>query len=62
MLGETFEMVTDQYKFMVEKVMHVPEQINCFEMEGKDYIIRGYNKPKVKFLLNGGRGMMHFQQ
>lgn len=25
MLGETFEMVTDDYKFMIEKVMHVPE-------------------------------------
>jgi hypothetical protein len=45
---------------MIEKVMHVPEQINCYEMEGKDYVIRGYNKPKVKFSIYGGRGMVQF--
>ncbi len=31
-------------------------------MEGKEYIIRGYNKPKVKFSIYGGRGMVQFQQ
>ena len=25
MLGETFELVTDRYRWIAEKVMHVPE-------------------------------------
>lgn len=56
MLGETFEMVTDSYRFLAEKVQHHPKQIVAFEMEGEGYILQGCGKPQPKFGLNNGKG------
>jgi hypothetical protein len=30
MLGETYEIVTDNYKFLAEKVKHNPDQVSVF--------------------------------
>jgi hypothetical protein len=30
MLGETYEIVLDKYRFLMEKVMHTPHQIECY--------------------------------
>lgn len=46
MLGETFEMVTEEFRFIGEKVQHIPKQISAYYMEGKHYKLTGYNKPK----------------
>lgn len=46
MLGETFEFVTEKFRFLAEKVEHVPNQIVAFEMEGDDYHVRGHANPK----------------
>lgn len=43
MLGETFEFVNDRFRFLSEKVEHIPKQISCYELEGKDYKITGYS-------------------
>lgn len=58
MLGETFEFVTDKVRYISEKVMHQPHQITVFECEGRDYLVRGYNKPKQAFKFYGGRGLL----
>ncbi len=62
MLGETFEMVTDRYRYMSEKVQHIPDQITCLELEGQDYILRGFQLPKPSFSFNGGKGMVKISQ
>ena len=46
MLGETFEFVTSNFRFLAEKVEHIPCQIMAFEMEGSNYIVRGSVNPK----------------
>jgi len=56
MLGETFDMVTDKFRFLSEKCQHVPVQISASVFEGKDFIMRGYESPKAKFAFNGGKG------
>jgi len=30
MLGESYELVTENYKFLSEKVKHNPDQVTCF--------------------------------
>ena len=42
MLGETFEFVTEKFRFLAEKVEHIPNQIICFELEGEDYVLCGH--------------------
>ena len=37
MLGETYELVTEDVKFVAEKVQHNPVQIVAYNMEGKGY-------------------------
>jgi len=37
MLGETFEMVTDKFRFFAEKCLHNPVQISANYLEGKDF-------------------------
>ena len=46
MLGETFEMVTEHYRFLAEKVSHTPKQILAFCLEGEHYELLCYNSPK----------------
>mmetsp|Transcript_8283 Transcript_8283/g.13853 ORF Transcript_8283/g.13853 Transcript_8283/m.13853 type:complete len:207 (+) Transcript_8283:2072-2692(+) len=62
MLGETYELVTDKFRLICEKVMHTPKQIVTFELEGANYLVKGFNRPLPKFRLNGGRGMMEIAQ
>ena len=46
MLGETFEFVTEKFRFLAEKVEHIPQQITAFQMEGEEYLITGHDNPK----------------
>ena len=39
MLGETYELVTKNVKFIAEKTQHIPRQIEAFHLEGQDYIL-----------------------
>ena len=57
MLGETFELVTDQFKFVSEKVQHSPEQISVWQLDGEGYTANGYYMPDLKFKFNGGKGL-----
>ena len=61
MLGETFEMVTENYRYLAEKVMHNPEQITALSLEGKNYHLYQYQLAKPQFRLNYGKGAMHIQ-
>ena len=56
MLGETYEYVCEDFRFLGEKVRHIPEQIVSFELEGKNYVLNSHNIPKPKFGFNGGKG------
>jgi hypothetical protein len=58
MLGETYELVMENFRFICEKVQHQPTQIVAFNMEGRGFKIWGYNKPAPKFKFNGGKGMI----
>lgn len=60
MLGETFEMVGKNYRFIGEKVAHSPDQINAFVFEGENFVQTGYYLSKNKFEFYGGRGKMVF--
>lgn len=61
MLGESFEMVTDTYRFIAEKVQHTPEQINCYRMEGEGYTVESYDKSNLKLGFGGGRGQINME-
>lgn len=41
MLGETYELVTEDYRFMAEQVSHHPP-VSAYLHEGKDYWVRGF--------------------
>ena len=58
MLGETYELVTENFRFIAEKVEHQPKQLFCYVLEGKSYKVSGYTSPKPKLGFNGGRGQM----
>lgn len=49
MLGETYEMVTENYRFLSEKTQHEPKQQSCFHMEGRGYKLWAYAFAKPKF-------------
>ncbi len=38
MLGETFEMVTDDFVFLAEKVLHTPKPVNVSYLKGKHFM------------------------
>lgn len=48
-LGETYEMVTDRFRFLAQKVDHATSDVIVFELEGEDYVVRGYSKPESEF-------------
>ena len=62
MLGETYELVTEEFRFVAEKVSHTPKQVFCYFLEGKSYRAWGYQSPKPQLRLNGGKGMMEMNQ
>ena len=37
MLGETFEYVTEHFRFLGEKIQHNPKNILAFYLEGENY-------------------------
>lgn len=58
MLGETFEMVTEHYRFVGEKVYHRPQQVTAYCLEGESYKLQMYQSGNPKFMLNGGKGKL----
>ncbi len=48
LLGETFELVTPEFKFISEQVSHHPP-VTAFFCEGKEYSVWSNNRPKTKF-------------
>lgn len=61
MLGETYELVTDHFRVVSEKIVHSPMQISCFQLEGLDYKVWVYDKTAIKLRLNGGRGLVEIE-
>jgi len=41
MLGETYELVTEDFRFFAEQVSHHPP-ISAYEQEGRDYRVNGF--------------------
>lgn len=58
MLGETYEMVTENFRMLVEKYQHLPDQIAVYCMEGKGYKLWGQNQLELKVKFNYGRGLL----
>lgn len=57
MLSETYELVTDRFRCLAEKVEHQPRQIVALALEGKNYKMWRHNWATPQFRLYGGRGM-----
>ena len=63
MVGETFEMVTDDIKFIAEQISHLPTPIAAMHMEGNGFTMQGYGKVRPpKFTWGGGKGMLEIEQ
>ena len=62
MLGETFEVVSHEFRILAEKVAHHPIQISCTHQEGENYEIWSHNKPNNRFRAFYGKGMLEFPQ
>jgi hypothetical protein len=60
-LGETYEYVTPQFRFMAEQVSHHPP-ITAFHYEGDGYECLTYSNPDQSFKFGGGTGQMYFKQ
>lgn len=58
MLGETYELVTKEFRLLTEKVQHQPRQIMCFCFEGHEYKVLGFWKPKPVVRWNGSKGLI----
>ncbi len=57
MLGETYELVTEDFRFFAEQVSHHPP-ISAFIQEGKGYRIQSFLDSKSKFGFGGGKGLL----
>lgn len=57
MLGETYELVTEDYRLFAEQVSHHPP-ISAYIQQGKGYIFKGFMDSKSKFGFGGGKGLM----
>lgn len=57
MLGETFELVTEDFRYIAEQVSHHPP-ISAYYQEGKGYTVSGFLDSKSKFGFGGGKGLM----
>ena len=55
MLGETYELVTEHFKFMSEQVSHHPP-ISAYIQEGNGYTLTGCMYTKSKLGFGGGTG------
>jgi len=59
-LGETFEYITQNYRYFGEQVSHHPP-ISAFSVEGEGYSIIGHSLIKPKFSFDMGRGRLDLQ-
>lgn len=57
MLGETYELVTEHYRYIAEQVRHHPP-VSAYHIEGNDYKISGIYNCKSKFGLGSGTGKL----
>lgn len=57
MLGETYELVTKDFRYFSEQVSHHPP-ISAFVQEGPGYTINGSFFTKSKLGFGGGTGLM----
>lgn len=57
MLGETYELVTEDFRFIAEQVSHHPP-VSVYHCEGKNYSFRGSYDTKSQFGIGGGKGLM----
>lgn len=57
MLGETYELVTKDFRYFSEQVSHHPP-ISAFVQEGPGYVITGSLFTKSKLGFGGGTGLM----
>lgn len=57
MLGETYELVTEDFRFISEQVSHHPP-ISAYYQEGRNYTIHGFLDAKSSFGFGGGKGVM----
>lgn len=62
MIGETFEMVTDDIKFIGEQLCHLPTPVAAMHMEGNGFTMQGYGKVRPpKFTWGGGKGRLEIE-
>lgn len=61
MLGETYELVTEDYRYFAEQVSHHPP-ISAFVQQGKGYMCQSFMDNKSKFGFGGGKGLMEIRQ
>lgn len=57
MLGETYELVTEDFRWISEQVSHHPP-ITAYYQEGRGYKINGFADTKSSFGFGGGKGLM----
>ena len=57
MLGETYELVTEDYRWVAEQVSHHPP-ITAFFQQGKGYCTNGFVDSKSSLGLGSGTGIM----
>jgi len=60
MLGETYELVTEDYRFVSEQVSHHPP-ISAYYQEGKGYKTWGFADQKSSFGFGSGTGLMDIE-
>lgn len=58
MLGETYELVTEHYRFFAEQVSHHPP-VSAFLQEGRGYKVVGQGNSKQQFGFGGGKGLLY---
>ena len=61
MLGETYELVTEDFRFFSEQVSHHPP-ISAYHQQGKGYWAIGFSDTKSTFGFGGGKGLMEIYQ
>ena len=61
LLGETYELVDEDYRYFAEQVSHHPP-ITAFAYEGKGFEVIGHNHMIQSFKFGGGTGTLHFDQ
>ena len=58
MLGETYELVMDDFKYISEQVSHHPP-ISAFNIDGDNFQVNGHIQSDSKITMGGGKGRMN---